>query len=250
MNKATKDVTIMAAIIISTIAPISFLFFLLFKLYILFTSNSKSVILFVTTHERKAYKMFPLFTILFILFIIILTLTIKNKNANQEKLFEQFWNREREANSNLKSDISNLDYITIPEEFFSTSLETESKNALLLLKDKEMLNLTGYTNTDLKLKYGVLNFEKLAECDARFSEFVLYAPTYCSELLAAGERELAKQILEFAVDKNSDSKAIYTMLADIYIEDNEKEKISSLIDSAEKLNSLSKNTIVAALSEL
>lgn len=195
-------------------------------------------------------KMFPLFTILFILFIIILTLTIKNKDANQQELFDQFWNREREANSTLKKDISNLEYITIPDEFFSTNLESDAKEALLMLKDKEILNLTGYTNTDLKLQYGVTNFEKLSECDTRFSEFVLYVPSYCSELVANDERDLAKSILEFAVEKGADSKSIYTMLANIYIEDNQSEKIQELIESAEKLNSLSKNTIIAALSEL
>ena len=81
-----------------------------------------------------------------------------NKTAGSN---EDFFKRESEANQSRKRDISNLNYIKIPDNlpFIKTDI-SEISNAeqnIMNLKDEKILNLTGKTNTDLKLEYGVAN---------------------------------------------------------------------------------------------
>ena len=111
--------------------------------------------------------MIPICLILFILFIAVITFAIKRADSTQAKVTEEFWEKERKANSTLRGDTTDLCYITIPEKFFP--LNNDKINDL---RDKTLVNLTSMTNTDLKLKYGILNFKKLSEYDDNFTKFV------------------------------------------------------------------------------
>lgn len=193
--------------------------------------------------------MIPFFTIFFILFLVFISYRFKKNAADQDEITARFWEREREANATRKKDISNLNYITIPEDLFPFNLNTDVENSLCALKDKKMLNLTGKTNTDIKLEYGLQNFEELSQYDDNFTEFVRLLPLYCDELVANDYRDTAKKALEFAVTNHADSKAIFSRLADIYIEDGESEKATALIKIAEELNSMSKHVIINALND-
>lgn len=189
--------------------------------------------------------MIPICLILFILFIAVITIAIKKANAAQDSVMEQFWEREHKANSTMRKDTANLRYITIPEEFFP--LNNDKINDL---KGVTMVNLTGMSNTDLKLEYGVPNFKMLSEYDDNFTEFVRQLPDYHNRLIDAGYDDIALRLLEFAVDEGADSKAIYQLLANSYIKMSKAGRISELIEKADKLNSLSKTGIVSMLESL
>lgn len=186
--------------------------------------------------------MIPVFTILFLTFIFICTTAIKKSNREQDEVMSRFWEREHAANSTLKKDISNLRYITIPDEFFPLN-----NHKINELRGKTLLNLTGMTNTDLKLKYGVSNFHTLSDYDNNFTEFVAAIPEYYSVLCAEGYNDIALQLLEFAIDSGADSKPVYHLLADIYKENSSPDKINELIESARLLNSISRDSILAML---
>ena len=121
--------------------------------------------------------MFPFLTI-FLVFIAILTYYLKKNDSAQAKIEEDFWNKERKANAVRKQDISKLDYITIPLEKIPQPLQTPCEEALFTLAKKPMLNLTGISNTDLKLQYGTANLTILSEYDNNFSEMVALLPEY------------------------------------------------------------------------
>lgn len=191
----------------------------------------------------------PFFTIIFVLFLIFIGFRFKKTNADQDTINEKFWEREHEANATRRKDISNLNYITIPEDLFPFNLNTDVENSLSALKGKKMLNLTGKTNTDIKLEYGMQNLEELSQYDDNFTEFVRLVPLYCDELVANNQRDSAKKALEFAVNNHADSKAVFTRLADMYKEDGETDKAARLIDIAEELNSMSKRVIISALND-
>lgn len=194
--------------------------------------------------------MIPIFTILFIGFIIVLQLQIRKSDSQQEEIDQRFWEREREANAIRKKDISNLDYITIPEDLFPMNLATDTENSLAALRGKKMLNLTGKTNTDLKLLYGVSNLEELSEYDDNFTLFVRLVPDYANQLQNDGQIEQARRLLEFAVEKQADSKNIFTQLAQLYAAAGEGDKIQSLIAAASELESLSKLPIISSLQDI
>ena len=109
--------------------------------------------------------MIPICLILFILFIAVITFAIKRADSAQAKVTEEFWEKERKANSILRGDTTDLCYITIPEKFFP------------LNNDK--IN-------DLKLKYGILNFKKLSEYDDNFTKFVSMLESLQADAASAG----------------------------------------------------------------
>ena len=109
--------------------------------------------------------MIPICLILFILIIAVITFAIKRADSAQAKVTEEFWEKERKANSPLRGDTTDLCYITIPEKFFP------------LNNDK--IN-------DLKLKYGILNFKKLSEYDDNFTKFVSMLESLQADAASAG----------------------------------------------------------------
>ena len=111
----------------------------------------------------------------------------------------------------------------------------------------KMLNLSGITNTELKLEYGAANLDELSSYDANFTEFVSAVNTYAQELLAADQKDTAKDLLELAVSFHADAISIYTTLADLYKEDGQTGHIQDLISSAEEINTLARNIIIENL---
>lgn len=109
--------------------------------------------------------MIPICLILFILFIAVITFAIMRADSAQAKVTEEFWEKERKANSPLRGDTTDLCYITIPEKVFP------------LNNDK--IN-------DLKLKYGILNFKKLSEYDDNFTKFVSMLESLQADATSAG----------------------------------------------------------------
>lgn len=189
--------------------------------------------------------MIPICLILFILFIAVITFAIKRADSAQAKVTEEFWEKERKANSTLRGDTTDLCYITIPEKFFP--LNNDKINDL---SDKTLVNLTGMTNTDLKLKYGILNFKKLSEYDDNFTKFVSMLPDYYNRLKDAGYESLGNELLELAVEQGADSKNVYSLLANAFISMSKTDRLAELIEKAKQLNSLSRDGIVSMLESL
>ena len=191
--------------------------------------------------------MFPFFTTFAVLFIIVFTIGSRKNTAEQEKVQEAYWQREREANNVRKQDLSKLNYINIPLLDFPMDLHADCEITLRELSEKKIVNLTGYSNTDLKLEYGVANLETLSEYDSNFATLVTALADYSRLLLGAGRTDDAKKVLEYAVSVQADSIYIYTTLAQIYHNSGEDDKIADLITSAEDLKSISKITILENL---
>lgn len=193
--------------------------------------------------------MFP-FLAIFITFCLVLSYYIKKNDASQQKVEDAFWEKERLANTIRKQDISKLDYITIPLEKIPEKLHTSTEKKIFALAEKQMLNLTGISNTDLKLQYGTANITILSEYDTNFTDFVALLPEYTQELLDAGQIETAQMLLEFAVECKADSRRIYRQLASIYLENQMPDKIQMLVEASEKLPELTQKAIQKDLSSM
>lgn len=193
--------------------------------------------------------MFP-FLAIFITFCLVLTYQIRKTDANQQKVQDEFWEKERRANAVRKKDISKLDYITIPFEKMLVKLHTSTEEKLYEFADKPMLNFTGISNTDLKLSYGTANINILSEYDNNFINFISLLPDYTLELQEAGHTDMAQMLLEFAIDCNADSRKIYEQLASIYISQNQTDKLDSLYLHSEQLPALTKKAVQDMLSSM
>lgn len=191
----------------------------------------------------------PLIIIIFSVFAML-----RNRAANSYKQkMDEFWEKEHRANFVRKQDISNLDYIKIPLDTFPVGLFVDDQLASLeaSLKDLsecQILNLSGITNTDLKLRYGVANLEFLSECDASFTELARTVMAYGKRLSELGHTQEAVTVLEFGISCKTDVSTNYTLLADLYRKLGQQSKIDRLIQIVSDMDSLMKESILKQIS--
>ncbi len=187
-----------------------------------------------------------------VIFVILLFWFIKRSAKKSRDEMEAFISRENEANSARRQPIDDLPYITIPEELFlikyneSAKMQEVMRN-LVFLKDKKILNLTGISNTDLKLKYGAANLPELSECDERYTLLVRSLQSFAENLSENGSEQDAIRILEFSISTGSDILGSYTLLAGLYEKAGTPEKINTLKEKAVSLNSLTAPSIMRML---
>ena len=192
---------------------------------------------------------------LFIIFLAIVSFYRKRHDRLQQETDENFWEREQESNFVRRKDISGLPYINIPFEHFSIGAFSDSQlseleSSITALKDKKILNLTGQTNTDLKLLYGPANLAVLIECDQNFTDMLQLFSQYVNRLMELNHLDAAIPVLEFCVDVGSDISSHYTTLADYYKNTHQPEKLQSLQEKASCLNSLMKTPILEKLNHI
>lgn len=172
--------------------------------------------------------------------------------ADEEK---RFWDRERLANQTRRKSLDGLDYIKIPLDRLPMHLleddekVSEYHRIIQELSGQPIVNLTGFSNTDLKLEYGTANITALTEYDQNYTFLVSTLQQWADVLYQAGQINAAREILEFAVSTRTDVSRTYDLLADIYIRDGQKDRLPALIDTAEELNSLNREVILRHLKE-
>lgn len=191
----------------------------------------------------------------FIVFILIISHNLRKYRKMQNAAELGFWEKERLANETRRKPLDNLDYIKIPlEELPMHLMEEEEQVADCLRTINELsvlpiLNLTGRTNTDLKLEYGTANITVLTEYDQSYTLLASTLQQWAALLYKAGHVEECRRVLEFAVSTRTDVCASYDMLADIYLQTGETARIQNLSETAETLNSLNRNVILRHLQE-
>lgn len=168
---------------------------------------------------------------------------------------DEFWARERAANNTRRKSLDDLDYIRLSmEEFPMTLLQDvpkveDYKQIILSLSELPIVNFTGISNTELKLRYGAPNLDLLTSYDQNYTLLVRTLQQWAQALYDAGYIEEAQHMLEFSISTGTDVSATYRLLCQIYKEQDTPEKIGSLYPIAEMLNSAMQKTIVHILQE-
>ncbi len=196
----------------------------------------------------------PYFFSIFLIFIGWFAIKRAQAAKKERESKEAFWKKEEEANVTRRKDLSTLSYVKIPYErlpfgLISSPEIKEQEDTLRSLSGQDILNLSGISNTDLKLTYGAANLPVLSECDERFTILCIALNQWGLLLNEATQEDAARQVFEFAVSAGSDIGVTYTTLATIYLNQNKAHLIPELIKQAERLNTLSKKTIILKLSE-
>ena len=196
------------------------------------------------------------FTLLILVFIFIGWFTYERHKVSriEKSNTKDYWANENLANSIRKKDISQLDYIKIPIEslpLIETQDEIVNKyqNELKRLSSLPILNLTGISNTDLKMEYGPANLNELSEADSNFTSLVRCVNQLGNRFNELGDTDNAIKILEYGIECNTDISNTYYLLAQLYIDTNQADKIQNLVAKDASLNSLSKNSIIKNLNE-
>lgn len=165
----------------------------------------------------------------------------RRQDIAQKKVTDDFWERERQANMTRKKDISNLNYLTfsLEELPIGKCLDSEllaCEDALKQLTEKKMLNLSAYSNTDLKLMYGAPNLPILTACDDAYHSLGNTLLAYATREMELSRNADAIQILEYAMALSIDSSQIYLLLAKLYQENNASFKIENIIKQVSSMD--------------
>ncbi len=190
-----------------------------------------------------------------IIFCMVINHNVRKSRRIQADEEKRFWDRERLANQTRRKSLDGLDYIKIPLDRLPMHLleddekVSEYHRIIQELSGQPIVNLTGFSNTDLKLEYGTANITALTEYDQNYTFLVSTLQQWADLLYQAGQINAAREILEFAVSTRTDVSRTYDLLADIYIRDGQKDRLPALIHTAEELNSLNREVILRHLKE-
>ncbi len=193
--------------------------------------------------------------IIFVYTIVIVAQSTRRQRTLAEKKEQDFWDREKRANSVRKKSLDNLDYVKIPLDKLPTNALSDDENVreyldlLTYLSTQPIVNLTGFTNTDLKLEYGTANITLLSRYDQNYTTLVRTLQQWAELLLKADLTDDAETVLSYAISIGTDISHTYYCLAKIYAARSEYDKIAGLIHQAEGLRSALRNSIVRTLRE-
>ena len=152
------------------------------------------------------------------------------------------------SDTELPADSS---YVRAPE-YTAPYLEELAgvEKEICALADSRILNLTGISNTELRLTYGTANLDPLTSYDQNFTTLIRALQKWGTLLASAGRQTDAITVLAYAVSIGSDIAATYALLSRLYKELGEPEKIVELKDSAKKLTTLMKPSILRDLEQI
>lgn len=190
-----------------------------------------------------------------IIFCMVINHNVRKSRKIQATEEKRYQERERLANQTRRKPLDGLDYIKIPLERLPMHLleedekVTECLRMIQELSQHPIVNLTGFSNTDLKLEYGTANITVLTEYDQNYTLLVSTLQQWADLLYRADQTEAARDILEFAVNTRTDVSRTYDLLSDIYIKNGQRDKIPELMNTAESLNSLNREVILRHLRE-
>lgn len=196
----------------------------------------------------------PIFFICFIVFII--WLRVKTKQGEKISTWnEEYWQKEKDANFARKKDLSDLEYITVEQAKlpFRDDCPEEEQDICTDLRQilaQPILNLSHMSNAEIKLTYGIANFETLSVYDQNYTRLIRTLNRWGNYCFEQEDITHAKQILEYAIELGSDISTTYTTLAKIYLQEDAVEKIPVLADQIEQTDSLMKDSIKTKLLEI
>ena len=186
---------------------------------------------------------------------LVLMFSIRRRRDKEEAEYQSFWDEEARANSTRKQPLDDLNYITIPFDDLPVDLMKDDPEVasclemLHTLSESPIVNFTGLSNTELKLRYGAPNIDLLSGYDQAYTLLVRTLDKWAHILYQNELVEEARSILEFSVGTGTDVSSTYDLLANIYGSSGEKEKIKELLPKAEALNSLMKKSIIKKLND-
>lgn len=192
--------------------------------------------------------------VLGLLFILVCWIYYeKNKSTKQTKTkSDTFWEKEQKSMTTRSKDLSSLQFLKIPVEQLPFDKGTSAElldlhNEIKALSTQEIVNLQGMSNTDLRLTFGAPNFNRLSIADNNYIKLVRLLNKWGKLLYENGFEQESICVLTYSIDCNTDVSSSYTLLASIYVKQQEPEKIMNLIQKAEQLNSMTSGALLNSL---
>lgn len=190
-----------------------------------------------------------------IILVVFISYNIKKQSKARSETEKAYWERENRSNSVRRRSLDSLNYVKIPLETFPTHLMNDNPDVMECIEivetltSQKIVNLTGWSNTDLKLEYGTANLTLLSEYDQNYTVLVCTLQKWADLLIQNHYQKEAVPLMEFAVTTGSDVSRTYYALADYYTSTGQTGEIRRLRAAAGNLRSSSRDIIVKHLRE-
>lgn len=163
-------------------------------------------------------------------------------NHQEQVMEENRYQIERQASLPIKKSLQSLQKIEIPLSNlpFCDTAEGGLKacqDTIKELSSQTICNLTGISNTNLKLKYGAGNLDELLEYEQNYLLLIKTLSDWGTRLYEQNNFKDAEIVLDYAVFCQSDLRQTYITLTRIYLEQNNLDKVHKLAKSTESISS-------------
>lgn len=188
---------------------------------------------------------------------LIINNAIRRSNARSRKAHDEFWDRERESYRAPERSTEDLDFIRVPENLpihISTDDPQikEYQETLENLTKKDIINLSGISNTDIRMSYGKNNMEELSKADQRYIVLCRSLNNLSAAYMEQEHMTEAEELLEYALSIGCDISSCWTNLGRCYLLREDRDSLQKLLSRAEALSddTVSKREIVSGLKQL
>lgn len=185
----------------------------------------------------------PVFLLCILLLILLLKHRLNSLDQQEQQENEEFWSKEKKASLPIQKNMDDLVFLTIPVDQLPFHNTTDARlvaiqNTILELSQQKICNLSGISNTDLKLKYGAGNLGELSEYDQNYTTLLRTLADWSARLFELGYDEDALTVATFALDCNTDVSKTYSTLARIYKKRGQLDQLYALIPIAESVSTM------------
>lgn len=167
--------------------------------------------------------------------------------------------REDTANSIRRQDISGLAYIKVPLDTLPLDITlndekkqlkiAEYKKEITELSKKQMLNLIGMSNIELKELYGPANLEILTIYDQNYSRYIRTLQLL-AECIYDEYPERAVSVLEYCLSIGTDISGTYDILGRYYLKHSKQDQFAHLYECIPDSTSISGKVILNKLDSI
>lgn len=180
----------------------------------------------------------PTLLLCVLVFMFLFRRRLHTIEKEEQKSEAQYLERERKASLPIKRSLNDLSFLTIPS---TLPFHPDATGALLTceqtmqsLSSKQICNLSGISNTDLKLKYGAGNLELLASYDENYTLLLRTLADWSELLFQQGFDADAITVAKYAISCGSDVRKTYAVLATIYKKQGNLQALYDLLPVAQK----------------
>jgi hypothetical protein len=200
----------------------------------------------------------PSIFILFLSLVFVLQHNLRKSKKTDQALKDQFWSKEKQSLTVRKKSFSESDYIrpsldSLNFDKFTPSLPADRLQHQQLIQDLnrlvvlDMMNFSHMSNSEIRIAYGTANQTVVTDNEEHYNQFLKTLAKYGHFMLDHEESYEAEAAFRLAIDLGSDYTDHYLSLATLYENSNKKEAIQPLIQQANELTSLSKDSIIKKL---
>lgn len=204
---------------------------------------------------------FPVLFIWFLIAIFLFRHHMKKDTKLNERASQTFWKKEQASLVVRKQSLNEEDYVKPsldPIYFMDEAYYLEHHKPELLryqtqiegLLKEPMVNLSHMSNTDVRLTYGTAMITTIEAYETNYNHYIKALYALGKGFYELGNQPLAKAYLEEGIHVGTDIKSHFMLLAEIYLNEKEPSKINDLIEKAQNLHSLTKNSLVHTLQDL